>query len=168
MRNPILILALVGMTSPAFSQDLIVQFADGAPTGQLLLEANGCDISNAMVMLDLEGSAGRLIFETAPDDTRQPVEITSGYAALSPVRNGDQRLQILVQTLPSGESLLLSAGLNDTTTGDAHVAAHAAGMVGASVRVALSDRVVTGTFDTAGMARLSFPADASICMAAAN
>ncbi|MEO1240223.1 MAG: hypothetical protein AAFW64_11420 [Pseudomonadota bacterium] len=125
-----------------------------------------------MVLIDLAGSAGGLSFDTTPNDDAsspyQPVEITSGYGALSPVRDGDQRLQVFVRTLPPGEQLHLSADLNDTLGQGGSIAGDGSEVAGASVRLALSDRVLKGTFDTAGTATIPLPVDASVCLAAAN
>lgn len=172
MMKTALTISLFALAAPATAQDLIVQFADGAAKDHISFEATDCHLSNAMVMLDLAGSAGGLIFDTTPNsdstDIYQPVEITSGYGALSPVRDGDKRLQILVHTLPSGEALRLSADLDDTQSAGHEVTANGSDMAGASIRVALADRVLKGTFDAAGTATIPLPADASVCMAAAN
>ncbi|MEL6570624.1 MAG: hypothetical protein AAFQ64_03135 [Pseudomonadota bacterium] len=172
MLKSALTISLLTFAAPAAAQDLIVHFAGGAPKDHISFESTGCSLSNAIVMIDLAGSAGGLIFDTTPGDdgavSYQPVEITHGYGALSPVRNGDKRLQILVHTLPPGEEFHLSAELNDARDVGTEVAFNGADMAGASVRLALSDRVLKGTFDTAGTATIPLPVDASVCLAAAN
>ena len=172
MLKSALTVSLLTFAAPATAQDLIVHFAGGAPKDHISFESTGCNLSNAIVMIDLAGSAGELIFDATPndDDARsyQPVEITHGYGALSPVRNGDKRLQILVHTLPPGEELHLTADLNDARGVGPEMMFNGADMAGASVRLALSDRVLKGTFDTAGTATIPLPIDASVCLAAAN
>ena len=164
--------SLLALATPLAAQDLIVQFDGGVPKDHISFEASDCNLSNAIVLLDLTGSAGGLSFDATPMDsdakTPQPVEITSGYGALSNVRDGDMRLQILVHMLPPGEALKLSANLGDTPGQETTGAGAGSEISGASIRVALSDRVVKGTFDMAGTATISLPEDASVCMAAAN
>lgn len=160
------------LAAPATAQDFIVQFADGAPKDSITLQNSGCDLSNAMVMIDLDGSQGGLIFDVEPGgsgvDVYQPVEITSGYGALSPVRDGDKRLQILVHSLTAGETFGLSADLDDTLGGTREITVNGSEMAGASVRLALRDRVLSGVFDSDGTAKIALPKDASVCMAAVN
>ena len=153
------------LAAPASAQELIVQFSDGAPKDSITLLNSGCDLSDAMVMIDLGGSRDGLKFDATSEGSvnYQPVEITSGYGALSPVRNGDQRIQILVRSLTAGDTFGLSATLGDggsTVTGS--------GLAGASVRLALKDRVLSGVFDTAGTAKIALPNDSSVCLAAAD
>lgn len=172
MLKSALTISLLTFAAPAAAQDLIVHYAGGAPKDHISFESTGCSLSNAMVLIDLAGSAGGLSFGATPNDsaveTYQPVEITSGYGALSPVRDGDQRLQVFVRALPPGEQLHLSADLSDTLGQDATGASGGSEVAGASVRLALSDRVLKGTFDTAGTATIPLPVDASVCLAAAN
>jgi len=165
-------LALCLFASTANAQDLVVQFTDGAPKDSITLQNQGCSLSNAMVVLNLDGSQGGLVFDTTPGgagvEVFQPVEITSGYAALSPVSDGDKRLQIFVQSLTKGETLGLTADLDDTAGGAGEITVNGSEMHGASVQIALKDRVITGTFDATGQAKLPLPLDASVCLAAIN
>ena len=165
-------IALTFLATPLPAQDLIVQFADGAPKDSISFQTAGCDITNAMVMIDLAGSKGGLIFDVDPSGSEaevyQPVEITHGYGALSPVRDGDKRLQVLVHSLIAGDTLDLTADLDDTLDGAIDVTVNGSEMAGASVRLALSDRVLSGIFDNTGVAKIALPKDDSVCLAAAN
>lgn len=167
-----LTLALCLLASSAAAQDLTVQFTDGAPKDKITLVNTGCDLSNAMVVLNLHGSQGGLVFDTTPGgagvEVFQPVEITSGYAALSPVKDGDEKLQIFVQSLMEGDTLGLTADLDDTAGGAGEITVNGSEMAGASVQIALNDRVITGTFDASGQAKIPLPQDASVCLAAMN
>lgn len=164
-------LAFCLFAAPASAQDLIVQFTDGAPKDSITLVNAGCALSDAMVVIDLGGSQGGLIFDVtsggAGVEVFQPVEITSGYGALSKVRDGDKRLQILVRSLAAGETFGVTADLDDTAS-DREITVTGSEMAGATVRLALKDRVVSGVFDATGTAKLALPNDASVCFAAAN
>lgn len=170
MRN--VVFALTLLASPVTAQDLIVQFADGAPKDRISFQNSGCNIANAVVLIDLAGSQGGLFFDTSPGgagvEVNQPVEITHGYGALSKVRDGDKRLQMLVHSLGAGDHLDLTADLDDTNGDDAEIIVNGSEIAGASVRLALSDRVLMAIFDDAGQASFALPADASVCLAAAN
>lgn len=166
MRLLTLALALLATNSSA--QDLTVQFSDGAPKDRITLTNTGCSISNAMFVIDLAGSEGELIFDVtsagAGVEVFQPVEITSGSASVSPVSDGDKQLQVLVQALPTGEQLRLTADLDDTLDASRQITVSGSEMSGATVSLALANNVLTGTFDTDGIARISLPTDASACL----
>lgn len=161
-------LALCGLATTASAQDLTVQFSDGAPKDSITITNSGCPISNAMFVLDLGSSKGGLIFDVtnggAGVEVFQPVEITSGYAALSPVRDGDKQLQIFVTSLASGDQLGLTADLDDTLDASRQITVSGSEMAGASVSLALSDRVLTGTFGADGAASIHLPDNASACL----
>lgn len=57
-------LALATMTTSASAQNLTIQFSDGTPKNRNTVTNVGCPIANAMIMLDLEESDGKLTFET--------------------------------------------------------------------------------------------------------
>lgn len=161
-------LAFTLLASGAAAQDLTVQFFDGAPKDSITLTNAGCPIANAMFVLDLETSQGGLIFDVtsagAGVEVSQPVEITTGYAALSPVKDGDQQLQIFVQSLAPGDQLGLTTDLDDTLDAGRQITVTGSEMAGASVSLALADRVLTGIFDTNGTASLDLPDNASTCL----
>lgn len=163
MKLAALVLSLAAV--PAAAQDLIVQFADAGSQPTISFHADGCNIANAILMLDLAGSQGGYSFDGSKSaGASPPVAIAHGYAALSPVRNGDKRLQLLVHSLVAGDTLDLHAGLSDA----AGSGAAGAGLAGASVRLALRDRVVSGVFDAAGKATIALPTGTSFCVAAAE
>ena len=166
MRLPVFAFTLLASTANA--QDLVVQFSDGAPKDSITVTNSGCPLANAMLVLDLGPSKGGLVFDVADQGAGvkvfQPVEIAYGYAALSPVRDGDQRLQIFVESLAAGAKLGLTADLDDTLDVGQQITVSGSEMAGASITLALADRVLTSTFGTDGIARLDLPDDASACL----
>ncbi len=163
MKNAALILSL--LATPAAAQDLIVQFENTSASHQISLQASGCNISNAILLIDLDGSQSGYRFDASnTTDLLEAASITKGYGALSPVKDGDTSLQVLVRSLGIGDTLDLQTALAQS---DAPVAT-GSGIEGASVRVALSDRVVSSVFDAAGTARIALPLDDKVCLAAAN
>ena len=161
-------LALAFVASHASAQDLTVQFLDGAPKDSFTLTNTGCPIFDAIFVIDLGGSRGGLIFDVTSTGAgvavSQPVEITKGYASLSPVQDGDKTLQILVASLLIGDQLSLSADLDDTLETSSQTTVSGSEIVGASVSLELSDRILTSTFETDGAARMNLSEDASICL----
>jgi len=170
MRLPVFAFTL--LASSANAQDLVVQFSDGAPKDSITVTNSGCPLANAMLVLDLGPSKGGLVFDVADQgagvEVFQPVEIAYGYAALSPVRDGDQRLQIFVESLAAGAKLGLTADLDDTLDVGQQITVSGSEMgsemAGASITLALADRVLTSTFGTDGIAHLDLPDDASACL----
>ena len=160
--------SLCVMATPIAAENLTVQFSDGAPKDSITLTNQGCLITDAVFVLDLAGSEGELIFDTTSQgagvEVFQPVEITAGNAAISPVDDGDKTLQIQVQSLATGGTLRLTADLDDTLEASRQITVTGSEMAGASVSLALGDRVLTGKFDTTGAARINVPADAGACL----
>ena len=161
-------LALILLATGASAQDLTVQFTDGAPKDSITVTNMGCPIAGAMLVLDLSASSGGLIFDVtgsgAGVEVFQPVEIATGYAALSPVSDGDKTLQIFVEQLASGDTLGLTADLDDTLDASRQITVSGSEMAGASVSLAVNDRILTSTFGADGIATMVLPDNASGCL----
>lgn len=163
-----LALAIVLFATNATAQDITVQFFDGAPKDSITVINSACLISNATLVLDLTGSNGGLIFDVtnagAGVEVSQPVEVTSGFATLSPVRDGDKQLQIVLDSLPTGEPLSLTADLDDTLIESGQTRVSGSEMAGASISLTLANRVLTGNFNENGAARITLPPDLNPCV----
>jgi hypothetical protein len=164
----LLTFALALFATNATAQEVTVQFYDGAPKDSITVTNSSCLIANATLVLDLVGSEGALIFDVtstgAGVEVYQPVEVTSGSATLSPVRDGDKQLQLSLDLLPTGEPLSLSADLDDTLAQGHQVTVIGSEMAGASVSLTLANRVLTGLFNENGTARIAIPADVNPCL----
>lgn len=151
----------------AAAQNVTVQFLDGAPKDSLTLKNTGCPILNTTFVLDLGGSAGALIFDTSAQGAGvavfQPVESQSNNVALSPVSDGDQVLDMRVTTLPIDGVLRLTADLDDTLSGS-QITVSGSEMAGATITAIAAGQSTTNTFDSNGIAQLSLPAPAVVCV----
>jgi len=163
-----LALAIVLFATNASAQEITVQFFDGAPKDSITVTNSACLISNAPLVLDLTGSNGGLIFDVtnagAGVAVYQPVEVTSGFATLSPVHDGNKQLHIVLDLLPTGEPLSLTADLDDTLIESGQTRVSGSEMAGASVSLTIANRILTGLFNENGTARIAIPADVNPCV----
>lgn len=119
-----LICALAFAAVPALA-DINIRFVEGAPKDRFVFENTGtCVISDAVLELDLSGSAAGLIFDVtgqgAGVEVFQPLEITQGRAQLAGVpnvRDGDTGLRFDVLSLAPGEAIAFTIDVDDTMGG---------------------------------------------------
>ncbi|MEL7344654.1 MAG: aggregation factor core protein MAFp3, isoform C, partial [Pseudomonadota bacterium] len=96
----------LAIASPA-AADLSIRFIEGAPKDRFSFENTGtCAIQDAVLTLDLSGSAAGLIFDVTAEgagvEVFQPLEFVSGLDALSAVpevQDGQNSVSIDVATL---------------------------------------------------------------------
>ncbi|SEV98848.1 hypothetical protein SAMN04488515_0535 [Cognatiyoonia koreensis] len=163
-------LALIAcmMTATAAQADgLLVQFADGAPKDSLVFQNNGCPLRDATIVIDLRGTAAGLIFDVTASgagvEVFQPVEVETGNVLISPVADGGQVLHLHVPDFASGESIRLTADLDDTTS-NRQITVNGSEMVGATVTVAYGAFMQTAPFDSDGLAAVTLPPTADGCL----
>jgi len=130
-------------------RSLSVQFRESAPKDSFILSNSGnCDL-NIDVTIDLEYSAGKLIFDTtnsgAGVEVFQPFEVVSGAANLKNQPNiidGDKAVQLMIQGLGINETVAFTIDVDDTLPqsdlGQIRVAGSE--IVGAQVTVAQYDQ----------------------------
>lgn len=154
MRLPIIVLCL--FANSAAAQNISVQFRDGAPKDSITLANAGCPIMDAAITLDLSGSAGGLIFDTtakgAGVEVFQPVEILTGNVVVSPVADGDTRLDMTIAQFTSDAAVQLTADLDDTIAGGRQITVTGSEISGATVSIATNETIAQGVFDDAGTA----------------
>lgn len=100
-------LVLVG----AAHADILVRFDEGAPKDRFTVENVGnCLLADAVVTIDLSGSASGLIFDVTASgagvEVFQPFELVSGadlLSALPRVRDGDNRVDLALRSLGPGD-----------------------------------------------------------------
>jgi len=155
--------------SAAHANGLVVQFTDGAPKDSLTGQNNGCPLTDATIVIDLRNTAAGLIFDVTADgagvEVFQPVEAQSGDVTISPVADGGQVLHVHVPVFASGETLRLTADLDDTTS-NRQITVSGSEMAGATVSIAYGSSFETAPFDTDGMAALMLPPTAEGCLSA--
>lgn len=155
--------------SAANANGLIVQFADGAPKDSLTFQNNGCPLTEATIVIDLRDTAAGLIFDVTSEgagvEVFQPVEAQSGDVIISPVADGGQVLHLYVPVFASGETLRLTADLDDTTS-NRQITVDGSEMAGATISISYGGKFETAPFDANGNAALMLPPTAEGCLSA--
>jgi hypothetical protein len=165
--RPILTIVLIACASSAAANGLTVQFADGAPKDSITFHNDGCPLTDATIVLDLRETPAGLIFDVtaagAGVEVFQPVETVAGDVAISPVADGGQVLHLFVPSFANGETIRLTADLDDTTS-NRQITVNGSEMAGARVSVAYASTSKTAAFDTQGTAFLSLPVTSEGCL----
>lgn len=153
--------------STANADGLLVQFADGAPKDSLTLSNMGCPIREATIVFDLRDTPAGLIFDVtaagAGVEVFQPVEVMQGDVVVSPVADGGQVLHLYVPHLPTGDSIRLTADLDDTTSGR-QITVNGSEMIGAKVSISYGNTAQTSAFNADGIANVALPATSDGCL----
>lgn len=164
----ILVTAFLATASMVQADGLFVQFADGAPKDTLTLRNDGCALTDATLVIDLRGTAAGLIFDVtaagAGVDVFQPIQTTKGKVVISPVADGGQVLHLFIPSFASGETIRLTADLDDTAPGR-QITVTGAEMAGATVSVANDSLMATAPFDANASANLTLPPTSDGCLA---
>ena len=103
---------------------LQVNFIESAPKDRFVIENSGsCTLNEALVTIDLNDSAGQLIFDTTGEgagvEVFQPFEIAEGQLELvssSEVIDGDTALTVRIQSLQPGSQVGFTIDVDDTLT----------------------------------------------------
>lgn len=166
MRIGLFVSFLVCSTA-AHADGISVQFADGAPKDSLTFQNTGCPLIDATIVIDLRGTAGGLIFDVtgqgAGVSVYQPIETQSSNVAIAPVVDGDQVLHLIVSSFGTGETISLTADLDDTLAGS-QITVTGSEIAGATVTVASGAATQSAPFDSDGSAALVMPTTADGCM----
>jgi hypothetical protein len=106
---------------PANAQ-LVVSFFESAPKDSFVIVNSGpCELADLELAIDLEGSAGGLIFDTEVDgagiNVAQPFELVQGQDFVrghSEVADGARQLSLRFSVLKSGARVTFTIDLDDT------------------------------------------------------
>lgn len=117
MKTKLLTAALLGLTAQSAIADITVRFIESAPKDRFVISSDTCPLNSVDVLIDLNQSAGGLIFDVTPDgagvEVFQPVEIESSGVTAQPVVDGDQQLSFVISNLQAGNDIVISADLDD-------------------------------------------------------
>lgn len=151
---------LLTLGTAASAGDLAVTFTEGAPKDRFdIINTGNCPLPAGLLTIDLEGTAGGLIFDVtgtgAGVDVFQPFEAVSGGAALTAlpqVTDGDTRIDLALAALPAGAALAFTIDIDDTL-GTRAITVTGSEMGGAMLR--FDGR--SAPFDAAARAVLTLP-----------
>ena len=149
------------IATPAFA-DIRVDFDEGAPKDRFtILNDGACALEEATVTVDLDGSAGKLIFDVtgsgAGIQVFQPFEAVSGAELLTElpsVSDGDTAVSLTLRSLSPGERVAFTIDVDDTTSGYG-ITVSGSEITGAGVRVQAGDRMAEGRFGEDAVARVA-------------
>ena len=145
--------AALSLTTTVAIADVDVSFIEGAPKDRFeIVNTSKCEISNAELVIDLNGSVGGLIFDVSATgagvEVFQPFEVVAGNAFLTAkpqVRDGDQRIALSIGKLPAGEKIGFTIDVDDTAN-TREITVDDSELSGASASLRLSGQTLGQTF----------------------
>ena len=150
-------------TAPAMAE-VRVDFIEGAPKDRFVVSNLGtCPLKAADVSLDLSGSAAGLIFDVTASgagvEVFQPFEVVKGeqyLTALPVVRDGDRRIELQIDGLPVGQSVVFTIDVDDTA-GEREITVSDSEIRGATVSLRTAQVENTAMFDQSAQAVMPGP-----------
>lgn len=142
--------------------EITATFIEGAPKDRFVLSSDSgvCADTPIDVTVDLNGSAGKLIFDTtetgAGVEVFQPFELVAGgdqVTGASSVTDGDKRLTLTLNGLPQGADVAFTIDVDDTI-GAREITVTDAEIKGAVLRVKRGDQVAEARFGADAIATL--------------
>ncbi|EFL89292.1 hypothetical protein [Ahrensia sp. R2A130] len=158
--------AIMMMTTANAVADVEVSFREGAPKDRFeIVNTSKCKLANAELVIDLNGSAGGLIFDVtatgAGVEVFQRFEVVAGNEFLTnepQVKDGDRSLALSIGTLPAGGKIGFTIDVDDTAN-SREITVTDSELSGAKVVL----RGANGTVEKAFGSRPSLKLDGSIC-----
>lgn len=144
--------ALLALLAQPALADITLRFQEGAPKDRFVISSDTCPLQNVDVLIDLDGSAGGLIFDVtsagAGVEVFQPVEIQNGTVTAQPVVDGDQQLTFRISSLRAGDDIIISADLDDVLANSSLGQIRIAGseLDGAVVQMTIAGETETAIF----------------------
>ena len=156
---------LIGQSAHA---NIEVNFFESAPKDSFTINNVGnCALDDLTLTLDLSNTAGKLIFDTssagAGVEVFQPFEAREGMISVSSpkgVNDGDNKLTVVIKTLPSGKSVSFTIDVDDTLAISAlgNIRVADSEMQNGMVEVSSKDiQSTTALFDNKSKATLKLP-----------
>lgn len=154
------VVILAAMSAPA-AAELVVRFDEGAPKDRFsIVNTGACAFGAMTVKIDLNGSAGGLIFDVtgqgAGVEVFQPLELVAGRDVVAEVPNvadGDTEVSLKLTGLGPNASVAFTIDVDDTA-GRSETMVNSSEISGASVVVSYDGGDVTGSFDAAPVANV--------------
>jgi hypothetical protein len=142
--------------------DIEARFVEGAPKDRFILTNTGpCALPATRVTIDLDGSAGGLIFDVtgsgAGVEVFQPFDLVTGaefVSARSQVRDGDRSVTLELTGLGAGAEVSFTIDVDDTA-GTREITVAGSEIAGASLRVEAAEGQSRAVFSSAATATAS-------------
>lgn len=142
--------------------DISARFIEGAPKDRFeITSISECLSGPVVVTINLEGSAGGLIFDTtaagAGVEVFQPFELTSGgnFVQQAPkVMDGDKSLSIGITALPKGQTVAFTLDVDDTG-GAREITVSGGEIAGASINISAKNVAQSAVFEANARAQIT-------------
>lgn len=156
-------LGAAATAAPALA-DLDVRFVEGAPKDRFSVTNTGaCPLGPVALVIDLDGSAGRLIFDTTASGAGvqvfQPFALVAGAGlveGLPQVSDGDTRIALQLSELAAGDTVAFTIDVDDTI-GRREITVDGSEIAGAGVTLT-GAATASATFGSSARATLATPA----------
>lgn len=127
IKNVLLVCALLFSFNQSIYANVQIDFIESAPKDSFVVRnISSCVLNDFVVDIDLNGTAGKLIFDTtatgAGVEVFQPFEIVEGEINLissNSVKDGDKKLSIAVASLAPNKSVRFTIDVDDTLSNSA-------------------------------------------------
>lgn len=152
------LIPLLACAPTAALADIVVNFDEGAPKDRFIIEnTSACPLPETELVIDLAGSAGKLIFDVtgtgAGVQVFQPFELVEGAEALRrvpDVGDGDRSVALDMVDLAPGGRIVFTIDVDDTI-GAREITVAGSEIAGAVIRSGAGE----GTFGTDARASLA-------------
>jgi hypothetical protein len=161
-KRTLTLTTLVAFSATLAQADISARFIEGAPKDRFeITSTSECLKGPLTVTINLDGSAGGLIFDTtaagAGVEVFQPFELTSGGALVEQapkVMDGDKALSIGLSALPKGQTVAFTLDVDDTG-GVREITMNGAEIAGASIMLLVGGESKQAMFGSDAKATLS-------------
>lgn len=163
---PRFVFALICAAFPTFAlSDIQVSFRDGAPKDTFrIVNMAGCATGPVALTIDLNPSAGKLIFDVtsagAGVEVFQPLELVRGsnfLAGVPDVVDGQKTLVLDIVNLPPNGEIAFTIDVDDTI-GAREITVNGSEMGGSLLMLQAASTSTDAVFDTSAIARVQTPA----------
>lgn len=159
---------LFGFQSSLFA-NVQIDFIESAPKDSFIVKnTSACVLNNFVVDIDLNDTAGKLIFDTtatgAGVEVFQPFEVVEGSINLvssNSVKDGDKKLSIAVASLAPNKTVRFTIDVDDTLSNSAlgNIRVANSEMENGTVNIKLADAAMySGKFNKKSQAIIDFSA----------
>ncbi|MEM7720123.1 MAG: hypothetical protein AAF222_13060 [Pseudomonadota bacterium] len=164
MKHLPLITTLAISTAGPAAADVFVRFIEGAPKDrfEIVSDTGVCTDSALEFVLDLTGSAGKLIFDVtergAGVEVYQPFELVTGVQRVigtPKVADGDKMLSMVLDRMPAGSEVAFTIDVDDTI-GAREITVARSEIVGARAVLRSGGVEASATFDESATAQVNW------------
>jgi len=151
---------------------ITVRFQDGNPKDLFTIVNTGCELVDAVLVIDLRNSRNGAVIDTEYGGvgTKDPLDVLveAGDISLPDIEDGTQVLHVFIGVLPDGGEAVISLDLDDTNPQSRATRVEVGGsdIAGAEVSISLEGVTTSGVMDETATANVTTPPTAQGCLIA--